>query len=115
MVVGAGVGGMYSLYRLREMGHSARVFDGAGGDSRRASERRRTGDQGRRDGNKLERENHRALASASTSPVKRACSVAKTERSNDEQDQEAESEKIVGRRFRNRDRDRPGVATAIPV
>jgi cation diffusion facilitator CzcD-associated flavoprotein CzcO len=31
LVVGAGVGGMYALHRLREMGLSVRVFDGADG------------------------------------------------------------------------------------
>ncbi len=31
VVIGAGFGGMYALYHLREMGLSVRVYDGAGG------------------------------------------------------------------------------------
>ena len=29
LVIGAGLGGMYSLHSLREMGLSVRIFDGA--------------------------------------------------------------------------------------
>ena len=31
VIIGAGVGGMYALHHLREMGLSVRVYDGAGG------------------------------------------------------------------------------------
>ncbi|MGA8760878.1 MAG: NAD(P)-binding protein, partial [Stellaceae bacterium] len=32
IIVGAGVGGLYALYRLRQLGFSVRAFEAAGGD-----------------------------------------------------------------------------------